>query len=131
MKRAGLMNRDLSAIVAAMGHYDRLVVCDAGFPIPRDADYVDLSLRANRPNVLEIVELLLEELQVEEVYVAQEAMQSMPARVEDLAAVIPEARIETIPHTTFKEMAAGARAIVRTGDFTPYANVMLVSGVVY
>jgi D-ribose pyranase len=131
MKRSGLINRDLSAIVAAMGHYDRLVVSDAGFPIPLDRDYVDLSQRPDQPTVLEIVQLLIEELQVEEVYVAEEAVEAMPTRLEDLAAAVPGSRVMAVPHSVFKGMAASARAIVRTGDFTPYANGMLVSGVVY
>jgi len=131
MKRAGLINRDLSAIVAAMGHYDRLVVSDAGFPIPLDRDYVDLSQRPDQPTVLEIVKLLVEELQVEEAYVAEEALQSMPTRLDDIAAAVPGSSVMTVPHSEFKEMAGSARAIIRTGDFTPYANVMLVSGVVY
>jgi D-ribose pyranase len=77
------------------------------------------------------VQLLIEELQVEEVYVAEEAVEAMPTRLEDLAAAVPGSRVMAVPHSVFKEMAASARAIVRTGDFTPYANVMLVSGVVY
>jgi D-ribose pyranase len=131
MKKTGLLNRDLSALVAAMGHYDRLVVSDAGFPIPLDMDYVDLSMLPNRPTVFEVVELLQSELEVEEIYVAEEALSHMPGRVEDLARMHPGASVDTVPHSEFKRMAAGARAVVRTGDFTPYANVMLVSGVVY
>lgn len=131
MKKAGLLNRDLSAVVAAMGHYDRLVVCDAGFAIPLDVDYVDLSLRANHPTVLEVVELLLEELEVEQVRFASEALEAMPGREEHLTELIPNADVQDLLHEDFKRMARDARVVVRTGDFTPYANVMLISGVVY
>lgn len=131
MKKSGLLNRDLSAIVAAMGHYDRLVVSDAGFPIPVDMDYVDLSLGPGSPTVLEVVELLVQELEVEESYVASEALTPMPDRLSVLSAALPGAKVADVSHVDFKAMAATARAVVRTGDFTPYANVMLVSGVVY
>lgn len=131
MKKTGLLNRDLSAIVAAMGHYDRLVVCDAGFPIPLDRAYVDLSLTPDQPTVLEIVALLTKELEVEQVRVATEVLDASPDRLDALAALVPDADVGHVPHSEFKAMARDARAIVRTGDFTPYANVMLISGVVY
>ena len=131
MKKAGLLNRELSALVAAMGHYDRLVICDAGFPIPFDANCIDLSLEPNNPTVLEVVEIILEELEVEEVYFASEAVEYVPDRLAQLSQRIPTAKVADIPHAHFKEMAQGARGVVRTGDFTPYANVILVSGVIY
>ena len=37
MKYTGIINRDISAMVARTGHFDRIVVSDAGFPIPRSA----------------------------------------------------------------------------------------------
>jgi D-ribose pyranase len=131
MKKIGLLNRDLSALVAAMGHYDRLVVSDAGFPIPLEMDYVDLSMGPNRPTVLEVIELLASELEVEEIYIAQEALDRMAGRLDELGVVYPGATRTAIPHAEFKAMAREARGVVRTGDFTPYGNVMLVSGVVY
>jgi D-ribose pyranase len=131
MKKTGLLNRDLTAIVGAMGHYDRLVVCDAGFPIPLDHRYVDLALRPDQPRVLDVVELLLTELEVEQIRFASEALDKTPDRLEQLSKLAPLAEVSHIPHTEFKELAQGSRAIVRTGDFTPYANVMLISGVVY
>ena len=36
-----------------------------------------------------------------------------------------------MPHTEFKKLTKNARACVRSGEFTPYANVILVAGVVY
>jgi D-ribose pyranase len=131
MKKTGVLNRDLSALIAAMGHYDRLVVCDAGFPIPFDADYIDLALEPGKPTVLEVVEIILKELEVEEVYIASEALDYMPDRIRQLSERTPDAKTAHVPHAEFKQMAQNARGVVRTGDFTSYANVMLVSGVVY
>jgi D-ribose pyranase len=39
--------------------------------------------------------------------------------------------VEAVPHESFKELTREAVAIVRTGEFTPYANVILVAGVVF
>jgi D-ribose pyranase len=36
-----------------------------------------------------------------------------------------------MPHEAFKEKTHEAKGIIRTGEFTPYANVIFVSGVVF
>jgi D-ribose pyranase len=45
--------------------------------------------------------------------------------VRELLGDIP---IKTVPHATFKEQTRTSRAIIRTGECTPYANVILVAG---
>lgn len=131
MKRVGILNRDVSALVAAMGHYDRLVISDAGFPVPRGVPCIDLSLRPTSPTVLEVAELLAVELQVEEFYYATEVRAQVPDREAQIQAVFPDAVARPVAHAVFKNLAAEARGLIRTGDFTSYGNVMLVSGVVY
>lgn len=131
MKGVGILNRDLSALVAAMGHYDRLVVSDAGFPVPPGVSCIDLSLRPSTPTVLEVLEIIAVELEVEEFYVASEAANHLPNREKEVIDVFPRATGHAVPHAQFKQLAAHARGLVRTGEFTSFANVILVSGVVY
>lgn len=131
MKKTGILNRDISAVVAAMGHYDRLIVCDAGFPVPKGMQCIDVSLEGNVPDVLTVLRIIASELVVEEFYCAAEILPNRPNRLAEIQGVFPDARGESIPHAEFKAMAAQSRAYIRTGDFFPYANVMLVSGVAY
>jgi D-ribose pyranase len=131
MKKTGILNRDISALVAAMGHTDRLLISDAGFPIPKGIPCIDLSLRPTVPTVLEIAELLAIELEVEQFYFADEVLKIRPNRGAEVNEFFPKAKGITVPHVEFKKLAAEARGIIRTGDFTSYANVLLVSGVAY
>ena len=114
-----------------MGHYDYLVISDAGFPIPKSVPCIDLSVRGNIPTVLEIAELVSIELAVEEFYIASEAEAHFRNRQEAINIYFPEAKGKMIPHVEFKELAQKSRGVVRTGDFTPYANIILSSGVIY
>ena len=65
MKKQGLVNHFVSEILAGMGHTDRLVVTDMGFPIPQEAKKVDLTVRRNLPTFFDVLEAILEEFQVE------------------------------------------------------------------
>ena len=40
-------------------------------------------------------------------------------------------RVEFVTHEKLKELARHARAVIRTGEATPFANVILYSGVIF
>ena len=131
MKKIGILNQDISAVVAGMGHTDSITVADAGLPIPDGVRRIDLALREGLPGFLETVETLAGELQVEKVVVAQETAAVSPHVEEGLKQLFPDAEWATVPHEEFKALTRQSKAVVRTGEFTPYANVILVSGVVF
>lgn len=133
MKKAGILNADLARIVAAMGHTDRLVVCDAGFPIPRGSTVVDLALTANVPRFLETLGVVLQELQVERAIVADEMERVSNGLFTDVQELLGGVEIEAVSHERFKEMTNANKNVffVRTGEATPYANIMLISGVTF
>lgn len=131
MKKTGLLNHRLSDVVARMGHTQRLVIADAGLPIPRHVERIDLAVVAGSPTTLEIVRAIAGELQVEMVVFAEELMSrdaGLPAAVAEL---FPDASATTVPHEEFKRLCEDAVTIVRTGECTPYYNVMLISGVTF
>ena len=72
MKKGGILNSNLSRVIAAMGHTDKLVIGDSGLPIPRNSELVDLALKPNVPRFLETLETILEELVVEEAIISKE-----------------------------------------------------------
>lgn len=133
MKKAGILNADLARIVAAMGHTDKLVVCDAGFPIPNGRTVVDLALTTNIPRFLETLGVILQELQVESVVVADEMQRINNGVFEGVQELLQDIDMVSVPHETFKEMTNqnGNVVFVRTGEATPYANIMLISGVTF
>ncbi|GAA2525878.1 MULTISPECIES: D-ribose pyranase [Streptomyces] len=129
MKKHGILNRHLSGALAGLGHGDGVLVCDAGMPVPDGPHLVDLAFRAGVPSFAEVVEGLLEELVVEGATAATEVRQANPAAARLLAGHFP--RLELVPHERLKELTAGARLVVRTGEARPYANVLLRCGVFF
>ena len=131
MKKVGILNQPLSEVIAGLGHLDTLVIGDAGLPIPIETRRIDLALTKGVPTFLETLKVILEEVQVERAIVAEEMINVSPAVYEQVKNLLPEILVEAIPHAEFKSQTNNARAIVRTGEFTPYANIILVSGVVF
>lgn len=131
MKKTGLLHPDLVAVIAAMGHTDRLVIADSGLPIPLSVRRIDLALTAGIPTFLQTLEAVLKELQVEAAIVAEEMARRSPGLYQATQRALAGIRLEQIPHETFKSLLPGVRAVIRTGEQTPYANVMLQSGVTF
>jgi D-ribose pyranase len=131
MKKTTLLQSDLSYIIATLGHMDTLVVADAGLPIPAETVRIDLALTKGVPRAVQTLQVILEEMKVEKVILAEEAKEKNPQFLADVQELLPGVPVEYVPHTDFKARTASARAVVRTGEFAPYANVILVSGVAF
>ena len=131
MKKTGILNKDISEVVASLGHKDTLVIADAGLPIPAETRRVDLALTEGIPSFLDTLRVVLTEMQVERAIVAEEMLEASPNVYQALKELLGDVSIETVTHLIFKEKTRSARAVVRTGEFTPYANVILVSGVIF
>lgn len=131
MKKAALLHGELSHLVATLGHGDALVIADAGLPVPPGVRCIDLAVTRGVPGFEEVLAAVLSEMQVEHALCAEELAASSPeiaARLSHRLASVPQ---QAVTHESFKERTRNARAIVRTGEFTPYANVMLFAGVVF
>ena len=133
MKKIGTINTHLSRIIASMGHTDRLVICDSGLPIPRGSDLIDLALTTNIPRFLDTLDVVLEELEVEEAIIAEELEQTGNSVGAGLMERLANIRLRKVSHETFKQITSngGNIAFVRTGEATPYANVILIAGVTF
>ncbi|UAL30309.1 D-ribose pyranase [Nocardioides rotundus] len=129
MKRSGLLNAELLGRVGRLGHTDRVVVADCGLPVPADVPVVDLAVTLGLPGWREVLDALLAELVVEGAVVAREAGDGevgvWVAEREDALGGPPD----RVPHERFKELVADASFVVRTGEATPYANILLRCGV--
>ena len=126
MKRGGIINAPLAGALAALGHTDLVVVCDAGLPIPSGPEVIDLAFRFGVPPFETVLSGLLEELVIEGATAAEE-VEETPGVQELLRSRFPG--LELVPHERLKQMASGAKLVVRTGEATPYSNVILRCGV--
>jgi len=131
LKKSGIINQPISTLIAGLGHTDLVVVADAGLPIPQNVTRIDLALKAGNPSFLETLEVVLSEMQVERAIVAREMEQVSPVLLAALREMLDGIPIEFVPDERFKEMTRSARGVIRTGEFTPYANIILVAGVVF
>ena len=131
MKKTTLLHAQLSHLIARLGHGDLLVLGDAGLPIPAGTERIDLAVSANLPRMLAVLDAVLAEMQVEAAVVAEELQGRNPEVAEGLRVRLGATPVTRVPHEELKAMCAGARAVVRTGEFSPYANVVLRSGVVF
>jgi D-ribose pyranase len=131
MKKTTLLNSELSYAIATLGHMQTLVVADAGLPIPPETERIDLALTKGVPGAVETLKVILSEMQVEKIILAEEVKARNPQFLKDVKKLLPGVPLEFVTHTIFKSMTSDAYAVVRTGEFAPYANVILVAGVVF
>jgi D-ribose pyranase len=131
MKKTGLLNQPLSAVIAGMGHTDSLVIADAGLPIPAFVERIDLAVADGIPGFMQVLRATLGELQVEHAVLADEIKDRSPALHAQILEALGAIPVSYVPHEDFKALTGEAAAVVRTGEFTPYANIILFSGVVF
>ncbi len=130
MNRGPILNSELSHAIASMGHGDLMIVCDAGFPIPRDAWRVDLALIQDVPDLETVLTAISGSFIAEKVAYAAEMAQNNPRLLEKVKRIFAEAEHATIPHSQILGgIAKQAKVIVRSGAFDPWGNILLYSGV--
>lgn len=129
MKPMGLLQAELAGILAAVGHTQYIVIGDAGLPIPQGVRCIDLAVRAGLPSFLEVVQTVLPECVFESYIIASEMQEKNPgvlARLRELTGTMSES---IVMHEELKRLSQKAQCIVRTGETSPYANIILVGGV--
>lgn len=132
MNKHGILNSEICKVLADLGHTDMIVIADCGLPIPEGVKKIDLALKIGTPGFIEVVKLLTEYMQIEKATIASEIHGRNQPTYEALEQVL-EPRIvwEELSHIEFKLLTHKARAIIRTGEATPYANVILHAGVIF
>jgi D-ribose pyranase len=130
-----LLNSELSYAISKIGHTASITICDAGLPIPDGVKRIDLAIERGYPSFIRTLDVLLSEMNVEEIVVANEIHTKNPAVFREMMAVLRthgmEPIVTEVPHADFKVLTRSSEAVVRTGECTPYANVILKSGVVF
>ena len=129
MKKHGILNPALCELLASAGHTDYFTISDRGFPVPDGPARIDLSLVDGIPNVLDVLRAVHAEWAIDRIVIAEEMDLASPDRVQELAALLgPDTPLQRMAHLELKRLAGTAKATVRTGDTTPYANIIVVSG---
>jgi len=129
VKETGVLNSSVANALVRQGHSDLLMVTDAGFAIPLGVEVIDLALEENKPMVLEVLAMLKKYFSVEKMIMANQTRNVSPTLFANISKAFGEGvTVETVDHSKIKEMSKTVKAVIRTGDFTAYGNVILVSG---
>lgn len=131
MKKTKVINSDISRVIAQMGHFDKLSIGDAGMPVPAGTEKIDLAVDNGIPCFTQVLLNVLEELEVQRIYLAEEIKTENPKMLESIQEIMPNVPVTFIPHSEMKQDLNNCRAFIRTGEMTPYSNIILESGVVF
>lgn len=131
MKRRGILNVQLASTLASLGHRDELAIVDCGMPIPDGTPIIDLALVQGVPRFNDVLAAIADELVVEGYVHAAESERYNPDLLMRLSDYFVDAEPEVLSHDDLKERLLDVRAVVRTGEATPYTNVVLVCGVAF
>lgn len=133
MKKNGILNSDISSVLSYMGHTDTITIGDCGLPIPENVSRIDLSLTFGEPPFIRVLELVLADMKVEKITFAEEIKTQNPDMLDKINMLFngQNVEVEFVPHTEFKNKTKNSCAIIRTGETTPYANIILKSGCIF
>ncbi len=133
MQRGGILNSHIAKVVADMGHTDTIMIADCGLPIPSGVEKIDLAIEFGVPSFVEVVRALAPHFKAEKLFVATEMAQENTALRTALADIYDPKDItwQEVSHAELKKASEHVKAIIRTGEATPYANVILQSGCVF
>jgi len=139
LKKGTVLNAEISSVISRLGHTDTLVVCDAGLPVPKSTARIDMALTQGVPSFMQVLEVVTAEMQVEAAILASEIEQQNPQLHETLLNHIEQLQqhqgntieVRYVSHEQFKKHTADSQAVIRSGECSPYANIILCAGVTF
>lgn len=139
MKKGKVLNNEISHVISTLGHTDTITIGDCGLPVPDHVKRIDLALTLGIPSFIETLAVVLSEQFIEKITIAKELKENNKTVYKKVLELIETVEIEQdnsieiieVDHEAFKKKTEESKAIVRTGETTPYSNIILHSGVVF
>ncbi|REI10969.1 D-ribose pyranase [Staphylococcus felis] len=134
MKKTRVLNSHISKAIATIGHFDLLTITDAGMPIPNDDRRLDLAITKELPRFIDVLEVVLSEMEIQKVYLAEEIKSNNPTQLQQIKNLLDEnVEIAYIPHSEMKTYLSHPlnKGNIRTGEVTPFSNIILESNVTF
>ena len=131
MKKNGILNSHISEVLSRLGHTDMIVIADCGLPIPDETIRIDLSLKIGTPSFMETLEAVFTDMAIEKITLATEIKEYNPVIEEQIQNLLKCNSTDYLTHEEFKQLTKRAKAVIRTGEATPYANIILHAGVIF
>ena len=128
MLKTGILNPRLLALLALVRHTNTLVIADRGFPFWPQIKTVDLSIVDDLPTVLQVLAAIRGNCVVGKAWMAKEFLRANDGRSQArFEAALKGEAVKFEPHGEFKKRVPNAVGLIRTGDTTQYANLILES----
>ena len=133
MKRHGILNSDISRVLSYMGHTDRICIGDCGLPIPDETERIDLAVKFGVPTFMEVLKEVGDDMKIEKIVLAEEIKEHNPQVLAEITEYFKgqDIEVEYVSHVGLKQMTRECKAVIRTGETTPYANIILQSGCIF
>lgn len=129
MYKTGTLNSEISTVLSQMGHTDQILIADCGLPIPDGVKRIDLALTFGQPSFRDVYTEVSKHMAIETAIVAEEMKTHNAILFDDLNDDIPN--LNSVSHDELKLQSHHVKAIIRTGEATPYANIILQSAVLF
>ena len=129
MKKDRILNPMIIEAIATLGHTQTICIADCGLPIPKGVRVIDVSVVKGIPTFLDVLTHVSSELVIESYVIASETETNSPNISEGVKDALSGIPYKTVSHSDFKKLTEEASCIIRTGEATPYANIILIGGV--
>ena len=133
MKRHGILNSDISRVLSYMGHTDCICIGDCGLPIPDETERIDLAVKFGVPTFMDVLKEGGNDMKIEKIVLAEEIKEHNPQVLAEITEYFKgqDVEVEYVSHVGLKQMTRECKAVIRTGETTPYANIILQSGCIF
>ena len=131
MKKSGVLNSDISRVLSYMWHTDTICISDCGLPCPDETELIDISLEKGVPDFVRVLKAVVNDMSVEKIFLAEEIRVKNPAVLKEIQTLLPGVRTDFMPHEEFKKKLLSCKAVVRSGEASPYANIILQSACIF
>lgn len=133
MKKNGILNSDISRVLSYMGHTDQIAVGDCGLPIPDETERIDLAVTFGTPTFMQVLEVVEADMKIEKIILAEEIKTNNPDVLHQIDKLFEGkgVEVEFVSHSALKENTKTCKAVIRTGETTPYANIILQAGCIF
>lgn len=128
MLKTGILNPAINSLLSRVRHTNTLVIADRGFPYWPDIETVDISLVDDIPRVLDVLAAIRPNFMIGAAFMAEEFRNVNTQQTQlGFASALSGLAVTYEPHLEFKKRVPSAIGLIRTGDTTQYANVIIES----
>ena len=128
MIKTGILNPHVLDLLARVRHTNTLVIADRAFPFWPQIETVDISLVDGVPTVLQVLHAVRDHCVIGKAWMAREFLKTNDIRTQaSFATAFKGLELTREAHVDFKKRVPNAIGLIRTGDTTPYGNVILES----